>query len=117
MVATAGGDAVPMTSDEGSSEHPRWSPDGKYLAFLSKRAEGKTYVWLLNRLGGEAQALTETVQDVKDFAWSPDSKRIVLVLQDPSPEDLKAANERAQEKTEGKETTEKKPKAPRPLGG
>src|SRR5450432_207678 len=115
MVATAGGDAVPMTSDEGSSEHPRWSPDGKYLAFLSKRTEGKTYVWLLNRHGGEAQPLTETVQDVKDFAWSPDSKRIVLMLQDPSPEDVKAANERAQEKTEGKETTEKKPKAPRPL--
>jgi len=48
-------------------EHPRWSPDGKYLAFLSKRDEGKTYVWLLNRLGGEAQTLTETVQDVKDL--------------------------------------------------
>ena len=74
-----------MTSEEESSEHPRWSPDGKYLAFLSKRDDGKTQVWLLNRLGGEAQPLTETVQDVKDFAWSPDSKRIVLVLQDPVP--------------------------------
>ena len=114
MVATAGGDAVPMTSEEESSEHPRWSPDGKYLAFLSKRDEGKTQVWLLNRIGGEAQPLTETVQDVKDFAWSPDSKRLVLVLQDPSPEDLEAAKEKAQEKSEGKETKDKKPKAQRP---
>jgi dipeptidyl aminopeptidase/acylaminoacyl peptidase len=114
MVPAAGGDAVPMTSEEVSSEHPRWSPDGKYLAFLSKRNEGKTYVWLLNRLGGEAQYLTETVQDVKDFAWSPDSKRIVLMLQDPSPEDLDAAKEKAQEKTEGKEIKDKKPKAQRP---
>ena len=114
MVPAAGGDAVPMTSEEVSSEHPRWSPDGKYLAFLSKRNEGKTYVWLLNRLGGEAQYLTETVQDVKDFAWSPDSKRIVLLLQDPSPEDLDAAKEKAQEKTEGKEIKDKKPKAQRP---
>ncbi len=114
MVATAGGDAVAMTSEEESSEHPRWSPDGKYLAFLSKRDDGKTYVWLLNRLGGEAEPLTETVQDVKDFAWSPDSKRIVLVLQDPSPEDLDAAKERAQEKSQGKATKEKKPKAQRP---
>jgi dipeptidyl aminopeptidase/acylaminoacyl peptidase len=114
MVPAAGGDAVPMTSEEVSSEHPRWSPDGKYLAFLSKRNEGKTYVWLLNRLGGEARYLTETVQDVKDFAWSPDSKRFVLLLQDPSPEDLDAAKEKAQEKTEGKEIKDKKPKAQRP---
>jgi dipeptidyl aminopeptidase/acylaminoacyl peptidase len=114
MVPTAGGKAVAMSSEEVSSEHPRWSPDGRYLAFLSKRDQGKTYVWLLNRLGGEAQALTETAQDVKDFAWSPDGKRIVLVLQDPSPEDLKSAQERAEEKTEGKATKEKKPKAPRP---
>jgi len=114
MVATAGGDAVPMTSEEASSEHPRWSPDGKYLAFLSKRDAGKTYLWLLNRLGGEAQTLTETAQDVKDFVWSPDSKRIVLVLQDPSPEELDAAKEKAKEESEGKEIKDKKRKAQRP---
>jgi dipeptidyl aminopeptidase/acylaminoacyl peptidase len=115
MVPTVGEDAIPMTSEEESSEHPRWSPDRKYLAFLSKRDQGKTYLWLLNRLGGEAQHLVETAQDVKDFAWSPDSKRIVLVLQDPSPEDLESAQERAEEKTQGKEIKNKKPKAPRPL--
>jgi dipeptidyl aminopeptidase/acylaminoacyl peptidase len=115
MVPAVGGDAIPMTSEEESSEHPRWSPDGKYLAFLSKRDQGKTYLWLLNRLGGEAQHFIETAQDVKDFAWSPDSKRIVLVLQDPSPEDLESAEERAEEKTQGKEIKNKKPKAPRPL--
>jgi len=114
MVATAGGDAVPMTSEEESSDHPRWSPDGKFLAFLSKRDEGKTQVWLLNRIGGEAQPLTETIQDVKEFFWSPDSQRLVLVLQDPSPEDLEAAKEKAQEKNENKETKDKKPKAGRP---
>ena len=114
MVATAGGNAVPMTSEEESSEHPRWSPDGKFLAFLSKRGEGKTQVWLLNRMGGEAEPLTDTIQDVKDFAWSPDGKRMVLILQDPSPEDLEAAKEKSQEKNENKETKDKKPKAGRP---
>ena len=114
MTPTAGGDAIPLTLEEVSSEHPRWSPDGKYLAFLSKRDEGKTQVWLLNRLGGEAQRLTETIQDVKDFAWSPDSKRLVLMLQDPTPEDLKEASEKSKEKSEGKETKDKKPKAQRP---
>jgi len=114
MAPTAGGDAIPLTLEEVSSEHPRWSPDGKYLAFLSKRDEGKTQVWLLNRQGGEAQRLTETIQDVKDFAWSPDSKRLVLMLQDPTPEDLDAAKEKATEKSEGKDIKDKKPKAQRP---
>ena len=102
MVPAAGGDAMcRLTSEEVSSEHPRWSPDGKYLAFLSKRDEGKTYVWLLNRLGGEAEPLTETAQDVKDFVWSPDGKRIVLVLQDPTPDDLESAQEQSQREERG----------------
>jgi Tol biopolymer transport system component len=43
MVPTAGGDSIAMTAEGGSSSHPRWSPDGKFLAFLSARNEGKTY--------------------------------------------------------------------------
>src|SRR5882724_12310941 len=42
-------DAIPMTAEGVSSSHPRWSPDGKYRAFLSARHEGKTQIWLLNR--------------------------------------------------------------------
>jgi dipeptidyl aminopeptidase/acylaminoacyl peptidase len=93
MVAISGGDALPLTAEGVSSSHPRWSPDGKLLAFLSARNEGKTQVWLLNRFGGEAQQLTDTVQDVEDFSWSPDGRRIVLVLKDPTPEELNAAKE------------------------
>jgi len=105
MIPTAGGEAVPLTSEEVSSDHPRWSPDGKFLAFLSERkettgGEGKTQVYLLNRLGGEAQRLTDTVQDVEDFAWSPKGKRLVLVLRDPSREELEAAASKAKEKDE-----------------
>ncbi len=65
MVPAAGGEAIPLTAEGDSSEHPRWSPDGKFLAFLSERNEGKTQVYLLNRLGGEAQRLTDTIQDVE----------------------------------------------------
>src|ERR1700722_139914 len=95
MVPSTGGDALPVTADGASSTHPRWSPDGKFLAFLSARNEGKTQVWLLNRLGGEAQQLTDTVQDVQDFSWSPHGRRLVLVLQDPTPEELDAAKEKS----------------------
>jgi dipeptidyl aminopeptidase/acylaminoacyl peptidase len=93
MVSTHGGDAIPMTADGVSSGHPRWSPDGKYLAFTSSRNGGRSQVWLLNRLGGEAVRLTEIPQGVDDFEWSPDSARLVLIIRDPKPEDLEAAKE------------------------
>jgi len=79
-----------MTAEGESSSHPRWSPDGKFLAFLSARNEGQTQVWTLFRQGGEAVQLTETAQSVKAFEWSPDSSRMLLLLKDPSPEELAA---------------------------
>jgi dipeptidyl aminopeptidase/acylaminoacyl peptidase len=111
MVSTHGGDPLPMTAEGVSSSHPRWSPDGKYLAFLSSRNAGKSQVWLLNRLGGEAVRLTETAQGVNDFEWSPDSTRLVLVLQDPKPEDLEAAKD----KDKDKDKPAPKPKTPPPF--
>ena len=113
MISIHGGDAIPMTAEGVSSSHPRWSPDGKYLAFLSTRNAGKPQVWLLNRLGGEAVALTETAQGVNDFEWSPDSTRLVLVLQDPKPEDIETAKEKDKEKD--KEKPAAKPKTPPPF--
>src|ERR1700733_2495958 len=64
---TPGAEPVALTSENESSTHPRWSPDGKYIAFLSGRHDEKTQVWLLNRLGGEAEKLTDTAQDVDEF--------------------------------------------------
>ena len=111
-VPTAGGDAIPMTAEGVSSFHPRWSPDGKYLAFLSARNEGKTQVWLLNRSGGEAQRLTDTPQDVDDFVWSPDSSRFAVILRDPSEEELAAAKNKGRE--DDADDKDKKPKTRKP---
>jgi dipeptidyl aminopeptidase/acylaminoacyl peptidase len=97
MVPAAGGEAIALTAKDANSSSPRWSPDGKYLAFLSARGEGaKTQVWTLYMGGGEAQKLTDTVQDVRAFEWSPSGGRMVLVLQDPAPEELEAV-QRAKE--------------------
>ncbi|HXV36301.1 MAG TPA: S9 family peptidase [Myxococcota bacterium] len=98
MVPSAGGEAIAVTAEDEDSSSPRWSPDGRYLGFLSQRGEGKTQVWTLFREGGEAVQLTETAQDVEAFEWSPDGKRIALVLQDASPEELDA--KRAEESGE-----------------
>jgi dipeptidyl aminopeptidase/acylaminoacyl peptidase len=113
MVPMAGGDAIPMTAEDVSSLHPRWSPDGKYLALLSAREEGKTQVWLLNLAGGEAQRLTNLAQDVEDFTWSPDSRRLCLVFRDPTEEEVQEASDRAKEK-QGEKVVEKKHKVQKP---
>src|SRR6266478_2263529 len=114
MVPATGGDAIPLTAEKVSSSHPRWSPDGKYLAFLSARNEGKAQVWLLNRKGGEAQKLTDTPQDVDDFEWSPESKRILLVLRDAKPEELQEAKTKEKDKDKGEIEKDKKAKPAKP---
>jgi len=114
MVPAAGGVAIPLTAEDASSSHARWSPDGKYIAFLSARKEGKTQVWLLNRLGGEAQRLTDAVQEVDNFVWSPDGKRLVLVLRDPSPEELEAAKDKEEVQPKDSGDKEEKSKAQKP---
>ncbi len=71
-----------------SESSPRWSPDGKYLAFTSSRpgkAKGNQ-VWLLDRNGGEAWQLTEVKGRLQGYDWSPDSKRLALLIGDPDPE-------------------------------
>jgi len=113
MVSTSGGDPIPMTAEGATSSHPRWSLDGKFLAFLSARNAGKNQVWLLDRRGGEAQRLTETAQGVDDFEWSPDSFRLVLILRDPKPEDLEAATDKDKDKDKDKPAP--KPKTPPPF--
>jgi dipeptidyl aminopeptidase/acylaminoacyl peptidase len=90
LVPGKGGDPVAMTAEDESSSYPRWSPDGKYLAFLSARDDGETQVWTLFRQGGEATQLTHTAQSVRAFEWSPDSNRMLLLLKDPTPEELAA---------------------------
>jgi dipeptidyl aminopeptidase/acylaminoacyl peptidase len=98
--------ALPQGREErltqtGSASAPAWSPDGRYLAFLSDRTD-KTQVWALPSTGGEAFRLTEVKQGVNGFAWAPDSARLVLVVQDPDPLD-------------GVEKKTEADKAPRPI--
>lgn len=87
MVPTAGGDAIRLTSNEKNDTRPKWSPDNRYLAFLSGR-DKKTQVYLLNRTGGEAIQLTDVKQGVNDLEWSPDGKKLAILITDKDPDEL-----------------------------
>jgi dipeptidyl aminopeptidase/acylaminoacyl peptidase len=88
MIGVDGQHDLRLTSSPENENSPRWSPDGKYLAFLSSRP-GKTkgnQVWLLDRTGGEATQLTDVKGRLQSYEWSPDSRRLALVIGDPDPD-------------------------------
>jgi dipeptidyl aminopeptidase/acylaminoacyl peptidase len=89
MVNWDGTEHLRVTSSPEGENAPRWSPDGRYLSFLSSRpgkAKG-SQVWLLDRMGGEAQQLTDIKGRLSSYDWSPDSKRLLLAVQDRDPND------------------------------
>jgi dipeptidyl aminopeptidase/acylaminoacyl peptidase len=93
MTSWDGARTLRLTSSPAREHTPRFSPDGKYIAFLSKRsAKPKVdQVWLLPRDGGEAWRLTDLKGGVNDFVFSPDGGKIVVEAEDPDPEELEAA--------------------------
>jgi Tol biopolymer transport system component len=89
LVPAEGGDPVRLTTSKKNDSQPRWSPDGKRLAFISAREE-KPQIFLISPFGGEAERLTESKSGVQAFQWSPDGTRIVYVAQqEPTPEEEK----------------------------
>ena len=60
---------------------PRWSPDGKRLAFLSNR-DDQQQIYVMRVDGGEATAVTKGKRSVAAFAWSPDGKQIAFLAPD-----------------------------------
>lgn len=82
MVSSDGEEVLQMTGVGSSASSPQWSPDGKYLSFISSRNEGESQVWALNRKGGEAVQLTDIEQGVSGYAWSPDATRLALLIKD-----------------------------------
>jgi len=63
---------------------PKFSPDGRWIAFLADRGgeDAETQLWAMPADGGEAEALTSFPGGVEDFDWSPDSERLAVIADD-----------------------------------
>jgi dipeptidyl aminopeptidase/acylaminoacyl peptidase len=75
-----------FTSGAARDADPRWSPDGRQIAFTSKRDGGVPQLYVMPVGGGEARKLTDFKEDVTQPAWSPDSQRVVFVARVRDPE-------------------------------
>ena len=88
-VSWDGSETIPVTSEHENFSEARWSPDGKYISFLSSRtgpAKG-AQIWVLDRRGGEARQLTALKGRIRNYVWSPDATRIALLFHEGEGDD------------------------------
>jgi dipeptidyl aminopeptidase/acylaminoacyl peptidase len=71
----AGGKPSQLMNPHFTDTWPRWSGDGKGLAFLSRRG-GSTQIYVADQIDKEVRKLTDSATDVTCFKWSPDHQRI-----------------------------------------
>jgi len=95
MVSWDGSVHLQLTTGKEGASAPKFSPDGRYISFLSSRpgpAKG-TQIWVMDRRGGEPQQLTAiTDREIEGYIWSPDSKKLLLTMHpkdEPDPEEGK----------------------------
>jgi dipeptidyl aminopeptidase/acylaminoacyl peptidase len=80
LIALPDGEPKRLTTAPGADNHPRWSPDGTQIAFVSDRG-GSSQVWLLPIDGGEARLLTKLPIDVAGPVWSPKGDKLAFAAE------------------------------------
>ncbi len=88
-----GSGLMQMTSGVDGENTPRWSPDGKTIAFITKRGtepEAVAQIYVISTAGGEARPLTTHATAVSNIEWSPDGGTIYFRAADAKSEEQKA---------------------------
>ena len=78
LIPTHGGEAKQLTNSPKHDRHPRWSPDGKWIAFESNR-EGSFQIYLINVQNKETKKLTSISTEATGAVWSPTGKQLAFV--------------------------------------
>jgi len=78
IVPAAGGEARKLTDSPKQDRHPRWSPDGRSIAFESNR-DGSFQIYIVNADGGGTRQLTSISTEASTALWSPDEKTMAFV--------------------------------------
>lgn len=77
VITAEGKNLKQMTNNPATDHHPRWSPDGKSILFVSTRSNG-SQAWLIAAEGGEARQLTNISTGVGDPLWLPDGRHLLF---------------------------------------
>src|SRR5262245_14486460 len=100
IVPIDGGEPQRLTSARGSDTAPRFSPDGRTIAFISDRG-GSSQVWGIDLAGGEARPITSLPLDLDNVRWSPDGTRLAFSAEVyPDCPDLACTAKRDKEKSD-----------------
>ncbi len=78
LIPTSGGEAKQLTNSPKADRHPRWSPDGKSIAFESNR-DGSFQIYIINVETGETKKVTTISTEAAGAIWSPDGKQLAFV--------------------------------------
>lgn len=83
LLSTDGETSLPFIGSDYGAESLQWSPDGRYLAFLStKGSDDAKQVWTIDTRGGSPRQYTGLPQGVTSFSWAPDNRRMALIASD-----------------------------------
>ena len=80
VVSSEGGEPRQLTRGDGSDTRPRWSPDGKSLAFVSTRG-GSSQVWILSFDGGDPRPLTSLSTEADGVTWAAHGDVLIFTSQ------------------------------------
>jgi len=92
-IAVDGRNAIQLTNGAQGESMPRWSPDGRTIAFLAQRGDDEataTQIHVISNAGGEARQLGKHVTSVSNITWSPDGAWIYFLAPDPKTDEEKA---------------------------